>query len=93
MSRSYYIYYRSNEPAERVRATVAAMFEAVARDTGIRGRLLHRCDDATTWMEIYDDVGDPASFERGLAGAVEAHGARTLLAPGAERHVEQFMDA
>lgn len=90
MKRSYYIYYRTPADATRIRAAVGAMQAALAAATGVAGRLLHRVDDRTTWMEIYEDVVDPDRFERELDLAVERSGLRTLLAAGAERHVERF---
>jgi Domain of unknown function (DUF4936) len=92
MTRSYYIYYRTNESEPQVRAAVGAMLTALARDTGVQGRLLHRCDDMTTWMEVYEGIRDPARFERALDAAVDTFGLRALLAPNAERHIERFVD-
>lgn len=90
MRRSYYIYYRTAADAGRVRTAVAAMQAALGETTGVAGRLLHRVDDRTMWMEVYEDVADPDRFEQVLAAAVERFGLRALLQPGAERHVERF---
>jgi hypothetical protein len=89
---AYYIYYRV-EPA---RATVA---EARVRElqtaldcrTGVAGRLLKKRDDPHLWMEVYEEVEDPARFEETLAQLVEEKGLGDLLAPGAERRVECFV--
>lgn len=89
MRRSYYIYYRSLD-ATQIRATVREMQAALAEATGVSGRLLRRVDDRTTWMEVYEDVGDPDRFERELALGVERFGLRSLLAAGAARHIERF---
>jgi hypothetical protein len=43
-------------------------------------------------MEIYEDVADPAGFEREIADAVVRHGVARFLAGGA-RHVEAFVAA
>lgn len=93
MSYDYYIYYRSNESAARVRAIVDGLFKALERDTGVRGRLLRRADDQTTWMEVYEGVDDATAFEQALARAVGDHSVRTLLAPGADRRIERFIEA
>jgi DNA-binding transcriptional regulator YdaS (Cro superfamily) len=69
------------------------MLPALARETGVQGRLLRRSEDATTWMEVYEGVTDCAAFERALAAAVERHDLRQLLAPGTQRHVECFIEA
>jgi hypothetical protein len=87
---SYYIYYRTGADAARVRAVVAPMQAELASLTGVAGRLLRRVDDATTWMEVYEEVADAARFEEALAAAVERFGLRALLAADAERHVERF---
>ena len=92
MTRSYFIYYRVAATSEQVRASVAAMQAVLARDTNVQGRLLHRRDDMTTWMEVYEGVEDSEGFERELALAVEQFAARGLLAPGTDRHVECFVD-
>ena len=93
MSQSYYIYYRASDTGPRIRAAVRAMQAALARGTGVHGRLLHRRDDATTWMEVYEGVADPAGFETQLAAAVDRFGLREFLAPGADRHIERFVEA
>ena len=90
MSQSYYIYYRTTASAAQVREAVGAMQTALAHESGVGGRLLRRVDGSGTWMEVYEDVPDPERFELELAAAVVRFGLRSLLAPGAERHVEQF---
>jgi hypothetical protein len=87
---SYYIYYRVAASAAQVGETVSAMQAALAEQAGVKGRLLRRADDPGTWMEIYEAVGDADGFERALASAVDRFGVRSLLAAGAERHVERF---
>jgi hypothetical protein len=66
---------------------------ALAQITGVRGRLLHRLDDQATWMEVYEDIADPMTFDQQLELTVERFGLRRLLAPGGERHVERFIRA
>lgn len=94
MSHSYYVYYRSAAAAPAVREAVAAMQAALAQTTGVQGRLLRRIEDDGkddgTWMEIYEDVGDPTRFERALAAAAKGARLEALLAAGATRHVERF---
>ena len=90
MSRSYYVYYRSAAAAAAVREAVGAMQGALARATGVQGRLLRRVENDGTWMEIYERVADPERFERELAVAAEGARLQALLAPGAARHVERF---
>jgi len=89
---SYYVYYRTNAAVERVRAVTAPMFAALVRATGVRPRLLRRCDDTTTWMEVYEGIADRNDFEVALAGATERYEMHALLAPGTARHVERFIE-
>ena len=84
------MYYRSAATAAAVREAVAAMQAALAQATGVQGRLLRRVENDGTWMEIYEDVGDPARFERELAAAAKGAHLEALLAAGATRHVERF---
>lgn len=89
---AYYIYYRV-DPAR------AAMAEARVRElqmaldcrTGVAGRLLKKRGEPHLWMEVYEEVEDPARFEETLARLVEEKGLRDLLAPGSERRVECFV--
>lgn len=90
MSRSYYVYYRSTATAVAVREAVIAMQTALARTSGVHGRLLRRIDDDGTWMEVYEGVTDPERFERELAAAAAGARVEALLAPGAARHIERF---
>jgi hypothetical protein len=83
---NYYVYYRLDPAsAESSRAKVQAIFDAVERRTGVRGRWMRRRDDAATFMEVYEGVRDAAAFEALLA----AEGARL----GVERKVERFISA
>ena len=93
MTLSYYVYYRvPPENAERARTAVEAMQRELSDTSGVAGRLLRRRDDAATWMEIYEQVRDPARFEARLAGLVERHALSALLAPASSRKQEVFRD-
>jgi Domain of unknown function (DUF4936) len=86
----YYVWYRvPGQQAQMMRA-VTAMQNDVAKYTGIRGRVLWRRDDPQTWMEIYENVDAPDSFEAALAAAVRRHDADALAADHA-RHLEAFV--
>ena len=69
----------------QLRAAVERLFSIVERECGVRGRWMHRRDDPTTYMEVYEDVKDTAGFERVL----EREGA-TL---GVQRRTERFVCA
>ena len=84
-----YVYYRVAADTARARAAVAALLAAVAGATGVAGRLLARCDDAATWMEIYEPVPDATAFLRQLAALAHAHRVAGFAVDG-ERHTECF---
>lgn len=90
----WYVYYRLPARDMPLMAQAArAMIDRVSAATGVRGRLLRKCDDASdsvTLMEVYEPVADAARFEAALAAAVSA----SELAPGqvAARRTERFED-
>ena len=92
MSLSYYIYYRVAQPAQ-ARTLVRNIQTALKAETGIDGRLLRKRDDPTTWMEIYESVGDVGAFEKNLAVAVQAANFTAVLVTGGVRHMECFEDS
>jgi hypothetical protein len=61
------------------------MFAAVERESGVRGRWMHRRDDATTYMEVYEGVKNDAAF----LAVLEREGAKL----GVPRKLEVFRDA
>ena len=84
-----YVYYRVVADTAAVRATIHALMAEVEARTGISGRLLARCDDPATWMEVYAPVVDASAFTRELAALVRKHGA-AAFAHDRKRHVERF---
>ena len=93
MSVSYYVYYRASAGGDEVRRVVGELQRHLERATGVRGRLMHRADDPTTWMEVYEDVGAVDAFEQAAAAAVERSGFARLLPQDGRRHVERFVRA
>ena len=91
MSLSLFVYYRVSAPDSTVQARVDAMQSDLFAATGVRGRLLRRRDDPTTWMEIYEPVTDAVAFEQSLDAALARHGFSALLASGDVRHTEHFV--
>ena len=88
---NYYIYYRvASSDAARVRKVVDALQSALCEETGVQGSLLRRDDDATTWMEIYENVADPPTFERVLDRLLAQHHFDRCLPPDSRRHTERF---
>jgi hypothetical protein len=89
---NYYIYYRvAPSDTARVRTVVDAVQSALAQDTGIRGSLLRRDDDPSTWMEIYEAVADPLRFEAALDRLLAQHNFDGCMASDSRRHMERFV--
>ena len=84
-----YVYYRIAADTAAARDAVAALFVAVAAATGVAGRLLARCDDAATWMEVYEPVADTHAFLPRLAALARTHRVAALAVDG-DRHTECF---
>lgn len=92
MSLSYYIYYRVAQPTQA--QTLVQHIQSLLKDaSGIKGRLLRKRDDPSTWMEIYEGVSDVAVFEQCLAAAVQATNFAAVLVDGGVRHMECFEDS
>ncbi len=62
-----------------------ALFDAIEKRFGVRGRWMHRRDDPTTYMEVYEGVTDERGFEAWLE--------RESAPLGVARKVERFVCA
>lgn len=83
---NYYVYYRVDAARlGELRRAVENLFKALATETGVRGRWMHRRDDPTTFMEIYEGVKDESSFEALLE--------REAAKLGVTRKTERFVCA
>ena len=83
---NYYVYYKVEpELLALLRSAVEELFEKIEKQTGIRGRWMHRRDDPLTYMEVYEDVKDEKAFE----ALLEREGAKL----GVPRKVERFVCA
>ena len=83
---NYYVYYRiAPERLAELRSRVHELFEIIEKQSGVRGRWMHRRDDPSTYMEVYEDVKD----ERGFEALLEREGAKL----GVQRKVERFVCA
>jgi hypothetical protein len=83
----WYVYYPA--PAAGLLDAVRSMQRQLAATGGVETRLEQRIGAATpTWMEVYQNVRDPASFDRALAAALAASGLPPEL--HAARRVERF---
>ena len=80
---NYYVYYRVDTARiEVVRSSVQELFKKIESRTGVCGRWMHRRDDPSTCMEVYEGVTDDKAFE----ALLEREAARL----GLERRVERF---
>jgi len=52
---------------------------------------LKKHQEPLLWMEVYEDVGDAAGFERALTEAVGKFRLHQFLVPGSKRAVECFV--
>lgn len=88
-----YIYYRvrAELDPQLVQASVCAMQATLARRTGVRGRLLRRVEDCSTWMEYYEGVASWPEFAAALDEELAAQRIAELLEPGGARHLERFV--
>lgn len=92
MNAGFYIYYRIQaDSAGEASRIVGALQADVLKETGVQGRLLHRRDDPSTWMEIYEGIPDEKTFQGVLKTAVERSGFAAILAPGSCRVSEIFV--
>ena len=83
---NYYVYYKiAPDRANEVRSLGNALFAELEKQTGIRGRWMRRRDDPTTYMEVFEDVKDEATFE----ALLKREGGRF----GVQRKVERFISA
>jgi hypothetical protein len=89
--RIYFVYYKVDlAKSEWAIAAIHAALADIERACGIRGRLMRRTDEPSTWMEVYDNVEDPASLDRAIEAAVAAHELERFLRPGTRRMFEKF---
>lgn len=89
---SIYVYYRI-DPVQALLAAarIDALLGAMAAHCATPPRRLQRCDDASTWMEVYEGIADQAAFAAALHAAVAAQGCRVFIQ--GDRHLECFAKA
>jgi quinol monooxygenase YgiN len=83
---NYFVYYRvAPTRVDTLRPEIERLFEEVHKHSGVRGRWMHRRDDPSTYMEVYEGVQDEPAFEAMLA--------RESARLGLERKTERFVCA
>jgi hypothetical protein len=89
-----YVYYRiAASDHAKASDAVRRVLAGVAGQTGVTGRSMRRQDDPETWMEVYEAVGDAASFCATLAEIAASEGLAALSAAHGARHVERFVES
>ena len=90
----YYIYYRVDAgDTPTLETLVRGMQARLECRTKVAGRLLKQREDSLLWMEIYENVSEPACFESALDEVVAQFEVEMFLASGSRRVMECFEDA
>ena len=87
----WFVYYKLDRvAASELEPRLRTMQQAISAATGVQTRLMRRADsdDATTLLEVYEQVVDPAGFDRILATAVARAALPAQLV--AQRRCERF---
>jgi len=85
----FYVWYTVRGDLHGAVEAVGALFDAIERRTGVKGRLLARRDEPATWMEVYEGVADASDFGRALDALATRHGVLAFVEDG-RRHTERF---
>jgi len=89
---SAYVYYRIDSEKVVLAVTrIDALLNMMALHCGAPPRRLSRCDDTTTWMEVYEGITDFAAFATALDTAAQTFDCSTFTR--GERHLEYFCAA
>jgi hypothetical protein len=88
---SLYIYYRIDPAQALLAATrIDALLDTMAAHCSAPPRRLQRCDDASTWMEVYEGIADRTVFLTALHAAVAAQDCTAFIQ--GDRHLECFAE-
>jgi len=85
---SLYVYFKLPAADAGLFQRLTVMQAELAWQTGVDARLLHRRDDALTWMEVYEGIADADAFQVALDAALRQHGIDTAIP---SRHLEWFV--
>ncbi len=90
--RSAYVYYRIDPAREALAANrIDALLAALAPHCSLPPRRFARCDDPSTWMEVYEGIADFPAFGSALAAIADRTGCPEFTL--GERHLECFVPA
>ena len=86
-----YIYYRIDpEQADLASACIASLLTAMAKHCSQPPRRLIRCDDPSTWMEVYEGIADFPAFSIALKQAALEFDCVAFT--DGDRHLECFAE-
>lgn len=85
MKHSLYCYFKAEANDVALLSRLRTLQSALLARTGVAGRLLRRRDDASTWMEVYEEIADADTFQHAWREASVECGLATL-----SRHEEWF---
>lgn len=87
--KSAYVYYRIDPAQARLAADrIDALLSAMVPHCSAPPRRLRRCDEAATWMEIYEGIADLATFTAALRAATQNFDCAAFIR--GDRHLECF---
>ena len=88
----FYIYYRiAAAHAAAARTALESIMDTLEQRFAVSGRLLRAQNDAELWMEVYESVGDPVTFEAAMNKLLAETRFASWLAPGSARRAERFV--
>ena len=85
---NYYIYYRVLTDDTETELLIRSMQSRLVCSSGVSGYLLKRRDDPLTWMEVYENIGDAAAFERQMQQILDVTDSAMFI--DGKRTVERF---
>ena len=91
---NYYVYYKiSPGRVAELRSRVQALFKKIEEQFGIQGRWMHRRDDPSTYMEVYEGVEGDNEGLAAFEALLESEGAKLGAQFACVRKVERFVCA
>ena len=88
--KSAYVYYRIDPGRAALAADrIDALLAALAPHCSLPPRRLARCDEPSTWMEVYEGIADFGAFGSALDALADRIGCAEFTV--GERHLECFV--
>ena len=91
---NFYVYYKvSPGQLAKLRPQVQDLFRQIREQFGVQGRWMHRRDDASTYMEVYEGVKQDEETLAAFSALLEREGGRLGTQFSLARKVERFISA